>query len=286
MSSSVPGTHCGNVQCEHWHCAVLLHYKCHVCLIVLHPSTLSCSKAVDKDGQVIKCLRGQGCNGVARLPACQAEENHCLAQCTLDSSFGNGLPFVSQTTMMTASGMTVTVNGLDDRKPAAKATLPLESFELDSDHPSPIPLQPLPQNQGKAASSSNVESGVISLRATSKLTKRKQGPKPHGRWNELDSSIWFDACKKFSSRSTKMTINAFLQSNKVGRIFNGRKSQCVSFGQKLQLYKNKALTSDSHQKNVAGHFLEVKKQAVKYLLFQQQHYLQDKCGLSWQIIKE
>jgi len=62
-----------------------------------------------------------------------------------------------------------------------------------------------------------------------------------------------------------MTIKSFLQSDESSPHFNGGKSQCVSFSQKLKMYKNETLVNDSHLQNVAGHFLEVKQWIVEYL---------------------
>jgi len=84
----------------------------------------------------------------------------------------------------------------------------LDSFQLHSSHPSTIPLQQLPHSQHKPDSSSDVKSGVISLKAAHQLTKNKQGLKPHGNVYSLTNSyglmlvksLWSIAQKRWQSK--------------------------------------------------------------------------------------
>jgi len=114
----------------------------------------------------------------------------------------------------------------------------------------------------------------------------KWGPKPNGKWVELENSVWYNACEIYMTKYSHMNYSTFLKGTESGPHFNGRKSQCVSFGQKIKLYKADALVSDKRQRNVVGQYLEVEHRLVEYLRLRQQYYKIDKCGLSWQILKE
>ncbi len=226
-ASSVPRTQCTNAHCQHKLKPIQMHYKCQVCQQYLHPSTLGCSQPADDDG-IIECLPEQGCNSWARLPALSAAQKPDLHQETLAFSV-NGC--ISVTLLIDES----------DAKPAAKAAnLLLKPAQLHIGLPAllgllqnssrlnsgstMIPLQQLPQNQGKMAASSHVPAKLITIRASQSSTKMKRGPKPNGKWVELDNSVWYNACEIYMTKYSHMNYSTFLKGTESRPHFTGKKA--------------------------------------------------------------
>ena len=174
MEHSFDGSSCNNPDCGKHHMKIHRRYKCRRCGNILHPAPLGCSQAVNDDG-AIECLPGKGCNSHAGLPSVSAS---VTGSSLLQQSALHFQP--TRPPQRTASSE----DDEDAKMPAA--TLPSSTDLATGSH---IPTRDTTQGIPTVA------------RARSK--GKKHGPR-NSMWTrvDIDSEIWYAACKKYTTMNT------------------------------------------------------------------------------------
>jgi hypothetical protein len=117
----------------------------------------------------------------------------------------------------------------------------------------------------------------------------KRGPKI-GSKNVGSKTVndWYNACVAYRAQPSKTSIASFLRSHASGPKFSGSKSECVSLGQHLKQYDAGILVEPGAghlKRRVSTKFEAVEKKLIKYIDLRAHHYKQDKCGVSWNLLR-
>jgi hypothetical protein len=110
----------------------------------------------------------------------------------------------------------------------------------------------------------------------------KRGPKlgrKHGR--TLTQKEWFALCELYVLRFPKMAHSEFLASDVSGDIVSGSKSECVSFGRRLKLFRNGELIPLDVKRLRPPQYEALEAQLVAYLRTQRAHWMADAANI-WQ----
>ena len=126
------------------------------------------------------------------------------------------------------------------------------------------------------------------LSTTSAAKSSKRGLKKGSNVNvNLTLNHWYEACDTFRKKlKVKMSMAQFLKSSHTCDLFDGSKSQQVSFGKYLKKYDNNELKPIAMKRQRERKYVQVEEKLKAYLNLRSQKYKRDKCGISWILIHE
>lgn len=121
-----------------------------------------------------------------------------------------------------------------------------------------------------------------------KKTKSKPGPKTGSKHGKTHTNNRWAMCCKTYLDGPKMSQKAFLESELSGPEFSGTSSEIVTFSKKLKAFKNGELKVEAvdFKRKAEGRFKEIEDKVVAYMKLRAKAYVKDKCGLSWNLLKE
>mmetsp|Transcript_4384 Transcript_4384/g.5707 ORF Transcript_4384/g.5707 Transcript_4384/m.5707 type:complete len:339 (-) Transcript_4384:24-1040(-) len=103
----------------------------------------------------------------------------------------------------------------------------------------------------------------------------------------LTLNHWYEVCDIFRNKlKVKMSMAQFLKSNHTSNLFDGSKSQQVSFGKYLKKFDNNELKPVAMKRQRDRKYIQVEEKLKVYLNLRSQRYNRDKCGVSWILIRE
>jgi len=114
---------------------------------------------------------------------------------------------------------------------------------------------------------------LLSVTTASKRKKR----------DDLPSSFWFDLCQKYVDGKYK-SESAFLRSKDSGEKVSMQHQK--TFNRALKKFRAGELNNNDSKRNRTSIYDDVKNRLIQYIELRSRLYTRDKCGLSWNLLKE
>ena len=135
---------------------------------------------------------------------------------------------------------------------------------------------------------SSIVKSKLSNSAIVPIKSLKRGVKKGSNVNvNLTLNHWYEVCEIYRKKlKVKMSLAQFLKSDHTSEQFDGSKSQQVSFGKYLKKFDNGELKPIPMKRQRERKYVQVEQKLKMYLNLRSEKYKRDKCGISWNLIRE